>query len=74
MKMYTFAIYRHCENFWAFTRPRRDFGLILLIANIIIHKSFTGPTHLLLANVRVQSIGKYWGVWNYAKIGVVNDL
>ena len=28
-----------------------DFGLILLISNMIIH-SFTGPTHILLANVR----------------------
>ena len=43
---------RHRENFWAFTGPRRDFGLILLILNMIIHRSFTGPTHLLSANVR----------------------
>ena len=43
---------RHCENFWAFTGPRRDFGLILLISNMIIYRSFTGPTHLLSVNVR----------------------
>ena len=43
---------RHRENFWAFTGPKRDFGLILLILNMIIHRSFTGPTHLLSANVR----------------------
>ena len=46
------AITRHRENFWAFTGPRRDFGLILLILNMIIHRRFTGPTHLLSANVR----------------------
>ena len=45
-------ISRHRENFWAFTGPKRDFGLILLILNMIIHRSFTGPTHLLSANVR----------------------
>ena len=44
--------FRHRENFWAFTGPKRDFGLILLILNMIIHGSFTGPTHLLSANVR----------------------
>ena len=44
--------YRHCENFWAFTRLRIDFGLILLISNMIIHRSFTGPSHLLSANVQ----------------------
>ena len=43
---------RHRENFWVFSGPRRDFGLILLILNMIIHRSFTGPTHLLSANVR----------------------
>ena len=43
---------RHSENFWAFTGPRIDFGLILLISNMIIHMSFTGPTHLLSSNVR----------------------
>ena len=43
---------RHRENFWAFTGPRTHFGLILLISNMFIQKSFTGPTHLLLANVR----------------------
>ena len=43
---------RHCENFWAFTGPRRDFGLILQILNIdYTHTSFTGATHLLSANV-----------------------
>ena len=47
-----FMIHRHRENFWAFTRPGIDFGLILLISNMIIHRSFTGPTHLLSANVR----------------------
>ena len=44
--------HRHRENFWAFTGPRIDFDLILLILNMIIHRSFTGPTHLLSANVR----------------------
>ena len=44
---------RHCENFWTFTGPRIDFGLILLISNMIIHRSFTSsPTHLLSANVQ----------------------
>ena len=43
---------RHRKNFWPFTGPKRDFGLILLILNMIIHKSFTGPAHSLLANVR----------------------
>ena len=43
---------RHHENFRAFTGPRRDFGLILLILNMILHMSFTGPTHLLSANVQ----------------------
>ena len=44
-------INRHRENFWAFTGPKTDFGRILLILNMIIHRSFTGPTHLLSANV-----------------------
>ena len=46
------SLSRHCENFWAFTGPRRDFCLILLILNMIIHRSFIGPTHLLSANIR----------------------
>ena len=41
------AICRHRENFWAFARPRTDFCLILLILNMVIHRTFTGPTHLL---------------------------
>ena len=49
---------RYCENFWAFTGPRRDFGLILLILNMIIYRSFTGPTHLLSVNV--------WGPVSFA--------
>ena len=44
--------HRHHENFWVFTGLRRGFGQILLISNMIIHRSFTVPTHLLLANVR----------------------
>ena len=44
--------YRHHENFWAFTGPRRDFGLILLTLKMIIHRRFSGPTHLLSANLR----------------------
>ena len=43
---------RHCENFWAFSRLRTDFALILLISNMVVHRSFTGPTHFLSANVR----------------------
>ena len=43
---------RHRENFWAFTGPKIDFGLILLILNMVIHRSFTGPTHFISANVR----------------------
>ena len=31
---------RHSENCWAFTEPKGDFDLILLILNMIIHKSF----------------------------------
>ena len=46
------SAYRHRENFCAFTGPTRDFGLILLILNMMIHKNFTGPTHFLSANVR----------------------
>ena len=38
--------HRHSENFWAFTGPRRYFCLIWLTLNMIIHRSFTGPTHL----------------------------
>ena len=45
-------MFKHSENFWAFTGPRIDFGLILLISNMIIHRSFTSPTQLLSANVR----------------------
>ena len=44
--------YRQRKNFWAFTRPKTDLGPILIISNMVIHKSFTGPTHLLSANVR----------------------
>ena len=51
---------RHRENFWAFTGPRIDFGLILLMSNMIIHMSFTGVTHLLSASLRT---GKFRGVW-----------
>ena len=47
-------LHRHRENFWAFTGPRIDFGLILLLSNMIIHRSYTGPTHVLSANVRGQ--------------------
>ena len=43
---------RHRENFGAFTGPKGDFGLILLILNMIIHMSFTGPTQFLPVNVR----------------------
>ena len=43
---------RRRENIWSFTSPMRDFGLILLILNMIMCKSFTGPTHFLSANVR----------------------
>ena len=42
---------RHCEKFGAFTGPKRDFGLILLILNMIIHKNYTGPTQFLPVNV-----------------------
>ena len=42
---------RHRENFWAFTGPKMDFGMILLILNMIIQRNFTGPTHFLSANV-----------------------
>ena len=41
-------IHRHRENFWAFTGPKTDFGWILLILNMIIHRSFTGPSTVLL--------------------------
>ena len=42
---------RHREKFWAFTGPKMDFGMILLILNMIIQRNFTGPTHFLSANV-----------------------
>ena len=49
--------HRHCENFWAFTRPRRDFDLILLISNMItVHRGFTGPTYLLSSSVAISII------------------
>ena len=44
--------YRNCKKFWAFTGPKRNFGLILLISNMIIHGGFYRPTHTELANVR----------------------
>ena len=50
--MWYFYVHRHRENFWTFTRPRKDFGLMLLILNMIIHKGFTGPTHILSADVQ----------------------
>ena len=46
------TILRHRENFGAFTGPKGDFGLILLILNMIMHMSFTGPTQFLPVNVR----------------------
>ena len=45
------CIVRHRKNFLVFAGPRRDFGLILWISYMINHRSFTGPTHLLSANV-----------------------
>ena len=54
---------RHCENFLAFTAPRRDFGLILRILNTIIHKSFTSRTHVSSANV--------WGLASFLVSGLV---
>ena len=42
---------KHRENSWAFNGSRIDFVVVLLISNIIIHRSFTGPTHLLSVNV-----------------------
>ena len=45
-------VIRYRKNFWGFTRLILDLGPILLISNIVIHRSFTGPTHLLSANVR----------------------
>ena len=55
---------RHREKFWPFTGPRMDSGLILLISNMIIHRSFTGPTHLLSPNVRGP--GLLHAVWQGA--------
>ena len=55
---YSRSAIRHRKNFWAFTGPRLDFGLILLISSMIIHRSFTGPTHLLSANA--------WGPVSFA--------
>ena len=56
---------RHRENFGAFTGPKGNFGLILLILNMIIHKSFTSPTQFLPVNVRwlvslAVFVTKYW--------------
>ena len=39
------------KTFGLLPRLRIDFGLILLILNMIIHRSFTGPTWFLSANV-----------------------
>ena len=51
----TREINRHRENFWDFiTGPRRDFGPILLILNVVVHRSLTGLTHFL---VKVQFRG-----------------
>ena len=55
---FNYCINRHRENFLAFTGPRIDFGLILLISNMVIHRNFTGPIHLLSANV--------WGPVSFA--------
>ena len=54
---------RHRENFGAFTGPRRDFSLILLILNMIIPKSFIGPTHFLSANVWGPVSFMVYAVW-----------
>ena len=43
---------RHSNNLFAFKGPNTEFNLILLILSMIIHKSFTGPTHFLSANVK----------------------
>ena len=59
-------VYRRHKNFWAFTRARIIFGLILLIWNMIIHRSFTGPTHLLLGNV--------WGPVSFAVCGFTSVI
>ena len=47
---------RHRENFRDFYRTEKGFWLDFtdFNLNMIIHKSFTGPTHFLSANVRVQ--------------------
>ena len=57
---------RHRENFWAFSGPRTNFGLILLKSNMVIHWSFTGPTHVLSANV--------WGPVSFAVSAVYDVL
>ena len=43
---------RHSKNLFAFKGPKTEFSLILLILNMIIHKSFTGSTQFLAANVK----------------------
>ena len=40
---------RHRKNFWAFTGPRPWFCWYQTC--MVIHRSFSGPTHLLSANV-----------------------
>ena len=63
---------RHQEKFWAFTGPRTDFGLILLVSNMVKHISFTGPTHFLSANVRgtVSFAVSGWCSGNFKSQGI----
>ena len=61
-------ILRHRENFGAFTGPKGDFGLILLILNMIIHKCFSGLTQFLPVNVRGPVsfvVFEYWLIVNW---------
>ena len=74
---------RHRENFWAFTGPRRDFGLILLILNMFIHKSFAGPTYFYSSALQAGGVlssrsgwagGRLPDLWNPYLCNRLTDL
>ena len=50
-------------NLLNFAGLRMDFGLILLISDMIIHRSFTGPTHFSSVNV--------WGLVSFVVSGIM---
>ena len=80
LKVRSKLIVRHRENFWAFTGPRIDCGLILLISNMIIRRSFTGPTQLLSAHVRGPvsfAVSALWPsdtIWRHGSVSTLAQV